>query len=119
MNFRYTPLLLGLLIGIAMGLFYGWVMQPVEPGEISPDSLQESYRADIVLMVAETFANEEDVALARQRLTALGLEPHMDVIANAVNFAKAHDFSDQDIDLLNKLFIHFEVATPQSETKQP
>jgi hypothetical protein len=119
MNFRYTPLFVGLLIGVAIGLLYGWVIQPSEPGETSPPSLQDPYRADIVLMVAEVFAAEDDVELARQRMTALGLEPNANNIANALNYAKAHDFSDQDIELLSNLAVHFNVSTPQSETKAP
>jgi hypothetical protein len=119
MKFRYTPLFVGLLIGVALGLLYGWVIQPNEPGETSPHSLQDPYRADIVLMVAEIFAAEDDVELARQRMTALGLESYVNDIANALNYAKAHDFSDQDIDLLSNLAIHFDVSTPQSETRAP
>jgi hypothetical protein len=119
MNFRYTALFVGLLIGIALGLLYGWVIQPSEPGETSPDSLQDSYRADTILMIAEIFATEDNVELARQRMTALGLESQVDEITNALNYAKAHDFSDQDIHLLNNLATRFNLSTPLPETPAP
>lgn len=119
MNSRYTPLLIGLLIGIAVGLVFGWVIQPTEPGETSPHSLQEAYQADIVLMVAEIFAAEADIEMARQWMAALDLESDADVVTSTINFAKAHDFSDLDIDLLNNLSIHLKQATTQSETKSP
>jgi len=119
MNFRYTPLLLGLLIGIAIGILYGWVIQPLESRETSPRSLQDQYQADVVLMVAEIFAAEDDIESARQRMSNLSLESYGDIVNNALNFAKAHDFSDQDIEFLNNLAIHINRATSQTETSQP
>jgi hypothetical protein len=119
MNFRYTPLIIGLLVGIAIGILYGWVIQPLEIGEITPNSLQEEYRADIVLMVAEIFAAEKDIERARQRMTTLGFNSHTELVTNALNFAKAHDFSDQDIKLLTNLSTHLDLSTPQPEISQP
>jgi hypothetical protein len=119
MNFRYTPLLLGLLVGIAIGILYGWVIQPIESRETSPRSLQDQYQADVVLMIAEIFAAEEDIELARQRMSNLSLETYGDIVANALNYAKAHDFSDQDIEVLSNLAIHINRATSLTETGQP
>lgn len=119
MNFRYTPLIIGLLVGIVFGILYGWVIQPIEIGETTPNSLQEEYHADIVLMVAEIFAAEKDIERARQRMTVFGFHSHMELVTNALNYAKAHDLSDQDIELLTNLFTHLDLSTPQLETSQP
>jgi NhaP-type Na+/H+ or K+/H+ antiporter len=119
MNFRYTPLIIGLLVGIALGILYGWVIRPIEIGETTPNSLQEEYHADIVLMVAEIFAAEKDVERARQRMTAFGFLSHKEHVTNALNYAKAHDLSEQDIELLTHLFTHLDLSTPQLETSPP
>ncbi|OGO17889.1 MAG: hypothetical protein A2Z14_14145 [Chloroflexi bacterium RBG_16_48_8] len=119
MNFRYTPLLVGLLIGITLGLFYGWVIRPLNSGETAPHSLQQQYRADMVLMVAEIFAAEEDIEMARQRMITIGFKPYAELVVNALHFAKAHDFSDQDIELLINLSTQLDLVTPQPETNQP
>jgi hypothetical protein len=119
MKYRYTPLLVGLLLGITFGLFYGWVIQPAEFRETSPQSLQDEYQADIVLMVAEIFAAEGDIEFARQWMTAIGFESNTDVVAQALNYAQAHDFSDQDIELLNNLSLHIEQPAAQTEAREP
>jgi len=119
MNFRYTPLIIGLLIGITLGLLYGWVIRPLDSGETSPHSLKDQYQADMVLMIAEIFAAEKDLDLARQRLTTLGFQANTDIVINALNFAKAHDFSDHDIQLLMNLSTQLDLITPLAETSQP
>ncbi len=119
MNFRYTPLIVGLLIGITLGLLYGWVIRPLDSGETSPHSLKDQYQADIVLMIAEIFAAEKDLDLARQRLVALDLQGNTQIVMNALNFAKAHDFSDHDIQLLTNLSTQLELVTAQPESTQP
>ena len=45
---RWTLPLLALLIGIALGLVYGWIISPVEYVDTTPDTLRADYRADYV-----------------------------------------------------------------------
>ena len=119
MNARYTPLIIGLLIGIALGLLYGWVIHPVERDVTSPNSLQEKYQADLMLMVAEAYAKEADLDLARQRLSGLGFKAYEDFVENALNFAQAHDFSDQDVQVLTHLLGQLTSLAPTPESSAP
>jgi hypothetical protein len=115
MKTRYAPLFIGLLLGLAAGLFYGWKIHPVRAAVTTPSSLQEEYRTDIVLMIAETYAEERDLELARQRLNLLGFHSHEDTVLAAIHFANTHDLSDQDIIQLTHLLHDLQEgeATPE------
>lgn len=67
-------IVLGLLIGVALGLFLGWVAWPVEFTEADPTILEESYQRDYTVMIASTYALDGDLPAARQRLARLGKE---------------------------------------------
>jgi hypothetical protein len=94
---------MGLLIGIALGLLYGWVFHPVEQEVITPNSLQDKLKTDVILMVAEAYTSDEDPDRIHQRLEILGFDNHQAVVENALNYAKAHDFSDRDVQFLQHL----------------
>jgi hypothetical protein len=119
MNFRYTPLFIGLLIGIALGLLYGWVIQPPEIEHTSPDSLQEAYRTEIILMVAEVYASEGNIQRASQRMEVFGFQPDDETVINALNFAKAHDFSIQEIDVLTTFLTDLNTPKLTQEINPP
>ncbi|MFZ0547009.1 MAG: hypothetical protein WAM60_16310 [Candidatus Promineifilaceae bacterium] len=65
---------LGLLFGVALGLFLGWVAWPTEFTEADPTILEESYQRDYTLMIAATYSLDGDLAGARRRLSHLGKE---------------------------------------------
>jgi hypothetical protein len=119
MNARYAPLIIGLLIGVALGLFYGWVIHPIEHDVTTPNSLQEKYQAELILMIAEAYSNEPDLDLARQRMIGLGYQAFEDRVENALNFAQAHDFSDQDVQTLTNLLKQLSTPIPSPETDAP
>jgi hypothetical protein len=101
---------LGLLIGLALGLIYGWVLRPVEYVDTSPDTLRQDFRVDYVLMTAQAFGGDDDLELARVRLAALGPRPALDVVVQAIEYAVAHDFSQRDLDTLNTLAVALRAA---------
>jgi hypothetical protein len=94
---------MGLLIGIALGLLYGWVFHPVEQEVITPIYLQDKLKADVILMVAEAYNSDENPDRIHQKLELLGFDNHQAVVENALNYAKAHDFSDRDVEILQRL----------------
>ena len=65
---------LGLLIGAVLGLVIGWVVWPIEYVEADPTVLEDSYFDDYVLMIASAYSLDEDLNIARRRLSSLGLE---------------------------------------------
>lgn len=65
---------LGLLLGVAFGLFLGWVAWPAEFSETDPSFLDDSYQGDYALMIASAYSMDGDLATAQRRLRSLGLE---------------------------------------------
>ena len=55
---------LALAAGIGLGLLYGWVIDPVDFVDLTPETLRADYRADYILMVAEAYDSEHDLDLA-------------------------------------------------------
>jgi hypothetical protein len=119
MNFRYTPLLIGILVGIALGLLYGWVFQPVDIEKPSPDSLQEAYRTEIILMIAEVYASDAYIERALQQMEIFGFLPEGESVVKALNFAKAHDFSNQEIELMTTFLTDLRKSKSTSEIDSP
>jgi hypothetical protein len=110
---------LALILGAALGLLFGWLIQPVEYIDTSPTSLREDYRADYVLMVAEAYSQEGDIDLALRRLAALGSQPPLQIVRQALTFAMEHDFQPSDIQRLNRLGVDIESQTIPPEIEAP
>ena len=105
---RLYPILFGLVLGIAVGLLYGWVIQPVEIIESTPDTLRDDYRADLILMIAEAYEHEADLGLALQRFERLELEPAVVTLETAITYANDHNFKVLEIQRLNDLLSDLE-----------
>jgi hypothetical protein len=65
---------LGLLLGVAFGLFLGWVAWPAEFSDTDPTFLNDGYQRDYALMIASAYSLDGDLSIARRRLRSLGLE---------------------------------------------
>ncbi|MFQ5923463.1 MAG: hypothetical protein ACE5M4_11530 [Anaerolineales bacterium] len=65
---RWLFLILGFVIGLAGGLYYAWLVSPVEYVETAPDSLRADFRADYLGLIASAYASGGDLVRARTRL---------------------------------------------------
>ena len=74
MNRFPTPIfiLLGLAIGIGLGLAVGWVFWPTEFTDANPAVLDDGYRRDYVLLIADSYALDNNLIAAQQRVNDLG-----------------------------------------------
>jgi hypothetical protein len=100
---RWYHLVIPLVIGLAAGIFYGWIIHPAESGGSAADTLQSAYKADYVLMVAEAYQADHDAALAAGRLTFLGSEPPAVIISNAIDTARQNQYATADLALMAQL----------------
>ena len=97
---RWLFFILSAIIGIGLGLVYGWVVSPVEYVDTTPSSLRSDFRTDYVLMVAETFQHDHDIQSAARHLAILGSQPPYQITTDALNFAQLNNFNPEDITLL-------------------
>jgi len=115
---RWIRFLLALMIGGLGGLFYGWVISPVEYVDTTPDSLKIDYKSDYVLMVAEAYSVENDIPTVLQRLALLGGDPQ-ETVRQAALFAESQGFLDSDVTLIKNLQSALASWNPALESPLP
>lgn len=96
-------ILLATAAGIGLGLLYGWVIDPVEFVDLTPDTLRADYRADYILMVAEAHQVEQDTDLAARRLAIFGSDPPAEIAAQALQFGPSAGFTPSELSALEGL----------------
>ena len=102
-SYRWIFIIVALLAGIGLGLAYGWVMDPVDFFDLTPDTLRADYKSDYVLMVAEAYHVERDPGLAARRLAIFGTQTPSTIASSGLAYARANGFSDSDIALMQEL----------------
>jgi hypothetical protein len=64
-------LVIGAVLGLALGLFFAWQVWPVEWTNATPGHLRSDFQRNYIAWVADQYASDGDAELARERL---GLE---------------------------------------------
>jgi len=100
---RLIFILIALIAGIGIGLLYGWVINPVDFFDLTPDTLRADYKTDYVLMVAESYHVEQDPGLAARRLAIFGSQSPFAIAAQGLDYAHANGFAESDITLIQEL----------------
>ena len=100
---RWLFIIIALIAGIAMGLTYGWVIDPVDFFDLTPDTLRADYKADYVLMVAEAYRFNRDPGLAARQLAIFGSQSPSAIAAQGLEYARANGFDESDIALMQGL----------------
>ena len=100
---RWLFMVLALLAGIAAGLAYGWILDPVDFYNLTPDTLRADYKADYVLMTAEAYRSEQDAGQAARRLAIFGSQSPVSIASSGLEYARLNDFSDADVVLMQEL----------------
>jgi len=100
---RWVFIILALIAGAGIGIAYGWIIDPVDFFNLTPDTLRADYKADYVLMTAEAYRVEQDPGLAARRLAIFGTQSPSAIAAEGLDHARANGFSDSDIALMQEL----------------
>ena len=104
------------ILGIVLGLVYGWVIDPIEYTDVPPNILRVDYRADYVLMIAEAYQNEIDADTAARRLAVLGSESPAVITSSTLEYAKQNNFTEDEIKTLQNLLTAMQTYQPQGNT---
>jgi len=86
-----------------MGLAYGWLIDPADFFDLTPDTLRADYKADYVLMTSEAYRVELDPGLAARRLAIFGSQSPSAIAADGLVYARANGFADEDVVLMQEL----------------
>lgn len=100
---RWLFAFIALLVGVALGLAYGWIVEPVDFFDLTPDTLRADYKADYVLMVAETYRARSDPGFAARQLAIFGSQSPTSIASQGLEYARANDFASEDISLIQEL----------------
>lgn len=111
---RWFGTFLALVAGVGLGLLYGWVIDPVEFVDLTPDTLRADYRADYILMVAESYMLENDLDLAARRIAIFGSNPPAEIIAQALQYGTSVGFSQSELTDLETLVQAMRTWQPSS-----
>ena len=100
---RFALFIIMIVIGLAAGLVYGWIINPVKYADTSPNMLRIDYKADYVLMVAEIYHADHNLDQAAQRLALLSSLPTDQVVADAQRTARGLGYGTSDLDQMDAL----------------
>jgi hypothetical protein len=106
-------------VGAAVGMLYGWVINPVKYVDTAPDSLRMDYKTDYVLMVAEAYRLENNLNLAARRLALLGTDTPEETVSKALEFANQIGYTEADIALIQGLADGLKTWNPSLEAPPP
>lgn len=100
---RWTLFFIVLIISLGIGLYYGWVINPVQYEDTSLQTLRMDYKTDYTLMVAEVYEENQDVTWAMNRLTLLGYASPTECLTESLSFASQAGYTLPDMYLLRDL----------------
>jgi hypothetical protein len=111
-------IVIALVIGIALGLGYGWVIDPIQYTDITPNLLREDYQVDYILMVAEAYQQDFNPNIAARRLAILGSQPPAALTTSALEYANRNNFTQNEIQTLQSLLTAMQTYQPQGSDSQ-
>jgi hypothetical protein len=97
---RFAFFMLAILAGAALGVAFGWEVAPVRYSETGPHALRRDFKTDIVLMAAEIYHEEGNLAMAMARLGFLSDQPPIALTQDAIAYAQEVQYSPDDLALM-------------------
>lgn len=115
----WVPLLLGLGLGLGGGLFYSWIVNPVEYVDTAPGSLREDFKGDYLALIAAAYASRGDLVRARARLALFEQPDPPAELAALAQRRQADGHPPSEVQALAQLAAALQGAPAQPPTKPP
>jgi hypothetical protein len=96
-------LLTGLVLGVAVGLAYSWVISPVKYIDAPPYALREDYKEQYRLLVAYAYLYNGDLLRAQDRLAQLKDDDIVSTMTMQAQRAQAEGHPAQEVRALSML----------------
>jgi hypothetical protein len=113
-------LLTGAVLGIAIGLFYSWVISPVKYIDAPPYALRADFKEEYRALVAVAYLYSEDLVRAQDRLAQLKDDETAQTIAMQAQRALAEGRPEQEVKALGILAMALgQGVTPITSVKAP
>ncbi len=116
---RWFHFLIAILVGLTIGLAYGWLISPVRYIDTSPNTLRIDYKTDYVLMVSEAYQSEKDLDQAARRLALLGAASPVELVSQTIQFAQKAGYTEADVARMQALMSALQTMLPVSGTSNP
>jgi hypothetical protein len=111
-------ILLGLGLGVGLGLYLGWVAWPTEFTNANPAILETSYKQEYILMIADTYAADNNLPAAQRRINSLGPQAN-DLLIDLMLDAILLQQDNGEIARLVRLADHLGLYSPAMEPYLP
>ncbi|MCX6055336.1 MAG: hypothetical protein NTZ74_10565 [Chloroflexi bacterium] len=102
---RLFGFIIAIVIGLFAGLFYGWMVNPSEVSNTTLDSMRGDFRADYVLMVAESFSVDQNLQTAVSMLVPVSPLNPSKAVKEALITGQQLNYSIQEMQVLAVLEI--------------
>lgn len=110
---------LAILLGIAAGLAFGWlVMPPKAPTNATMERLRVDYETDLVLMTAEYFQGNPDTMLALEQLAKISPEDPLTLVGNSLSYSRQIGYPKTDLLLIESLLTNIDPEIYQEWLQQ-
>ena len=113
-NLRIFFFLASIVAGLAIGMVYGWLINPAPYRDLDASTLREDYKADYVLMVAEAYRQDGNLPLAQRRLGMISDDSPSQVMMRTLVTARDLGYSASDLEVLSLLSRAMQGAAPLS-----
>lgn len=104
-NSRLLGFVIFIILGIGIGLIYGWLISPGDVKNTTLSSLRADYKADYALMVSEVFASDPDIEDAISLLEEISPKDPLAAVQNALLVGQQFGYSENEMRSLANLEI--------------
>jgi len=112
-------LITGLVIGFSLGIFFAWVLVPVEYVDTTPAALREDLKMEYLVQIALAYAANGDLARAQQRMALLEEPDMVEKITVFAQRALAEGRDPSEVSALGLLAIAAAQPPPEVPTAVP